>query len=52
METGQALGASVSSIEIKMNQLKARHLGEAVTTPGWLQCARNLALLFLSSDKL
>lgn len=29
-----------------------RHLGEAVTTPGWLQCARNLALLFLPSDKL
>lgn len=24
----------------------------AVTTPGWLQCARNLALLFLPSDKL
>lgn len=52
METGQALRAGVSSIEIKMNQLMARHLQEALTKPPWLQFAHNGALPLLPSEEL
>lgn len=37
--------AGVSSIDIKMNQLMTRHLGEALTKPRWLQSVLSSSLL-------
>lgn len=41
-------GAGVGNIEIKMNQVMTRHLGEALTKPPWLQLVPSRSLLFLA----